>query len=112
MILKVQSRCDVFDPVAAFGYIYNVVDLRLREDFCKGDHLIYDTTHIKPQHLANCSPLFIKRMVEIVEKTLKMSVNGLHIVNAPAFVVNFFNMVKPFLKPKVGNRVRFKTLLN
>ncbi|CAG9861669.1 unnamed protein product [Phyllotreta striolata] len=107
LVLKLKDEPDSsgMDPSAIFARLLNTTEVRLQEDFCSGHTVLFDMEHCKLQHVAKVTPTFIRSSYNIGEKALTTRVQGIHVINAPAFTERLLVLVKSIVKPKMANRI-------
>jgi hypothetical protein len=74
---------------------------------------VYDLQHLTIAHILQCTPLTLKQMLLLFEKSLPVRLKAIHIINAPSAFMSIFNVIKSMLTEKVKERVGstlFKTL--
>ncbi|XP_074030263.1 retinol-binding protein pinta isoform X2 [Leptinotarsa decemlineata] len=62
-----------FDIITFFSLIFNVTEVRIKEDYNVGDIVIHDFKNVNLGHLAQCTPTHIKNYTTILEITLHKS---------------------------------------
>ncbi|KAK9509991.1 hypothetical protein O3M35_004870 [Rhynocoris fuscipes] len=56
-------------------------------------------------HASLLSPYYTRKSAEVIQDTFPLRFKGIHIVNQPGYFDAVYAVVKPFLKPKVKQRV-------
>ncbi|KAG6449790.1 hypothetical protein O3G_MSEX006247 [Manduca sexta] len=95
----------------AFKIAMMIGDIRLKEEIegVAGDIYVLDASTIIPSHLGKVSPAAIKKFMICVQEAYPVKLKEVHIINASAIVDAAYNIVKPFLKEKMKNRIFFHT---
>ncbi|KAK5638770.1 hypothetical protein RI129_013065 [Pyrocoelia pectoralis] len=100
-----------FDIIDILGYLMNIIEVRVREDCCISDIYIYDLQGISMGHVVKITPQLLKKMNYLMENLYKVSVDGIHIINAPTFIESVLSMFSKYFKEKIISRVKtHKTL--
>ncbi|GBP00815.1 Alpha-tocopherol transfer protein-like [Eumeta japonica] len=91
----------------AFKVALMIGDIRLLEEKegVAGDVYILDSSILAPSHLGKLSPAMIKKFMICVQEAYPVKLKEVHVVNTSPLVDIVFNLVKPFLKEKIRNRV-------
>ncbi|CAN7992881.1 unnamed protein product, partial [Ixodes hexagonus] len=79
----------LLDPQTQVAGAVAVVDM-------KGLHL---------HHVRHYTPLFIKRIIHIVQECYPIRVKGVYVVNNPPLFELLYTVARPFLKTKIAQRV-------
>jgi hypothetical protein len=66
---------------------------------------VYDLQHLTIAHILQCTPLTLKQMLLLFEKSLPVRLKAIHIINAPSAFMSIFNVIKSMLTEKVKQRV-------
>lgn len=101
-----DANVEKFDVIDSLGYLMNIIEVRLREDYCLSDIYIYDLQGTTIGHVLKVSPMILKKMNYLIEKLYKTSIEGIHIINAPIFIKSALAMFSKYLKEKIMSRVR------
>ncbi|KAG5886262.1 hypothetical protein JTB14_020825 [Gonioctena quinquepunctata] len=96
-----------FNVYKFFGQFFNLMEVRLQEDYRNGDIIIYDFENLTLGHLAQSTPTLIKNYSTILEKVFNSNIKQLHCLNYPLFAETFIKMSKRLLNPKLANRFHF-----
>lgn len=104
----ITNDVEKFDPQALIAHALNVCIVRLLEDKAISNVLVCDLTGCHMGHLARLSPLFIKKVLYLVESVYTTRMEGMHYINCPPYVDKFLTLLKSIMKPKVAERVRTK----
>ncbi|CAB3220130.1 unnamed protein product [Arctia plantaginis] len=93
----------------AFKIIMMVADVRLREETegVAGHVFIFDASILLPSHILKISPTMIKKFLICLQEAYPLKVKEVHVVNASPLVDTIYNIVKPFIKEKIKNRIFF-----
>ncbi|XP_034827505.1 alpha-tocopherol transfer protein-like isoform X1 [Maniola hyperantus] len=82
-------------------------DLRLKYDYMLGDIWIMDLLNATIGHVLRVNLALMQKFTHIVQDGIGWKLYEVHIVNASSFSQHFVNLFKPFVKPKIMERVRF-----
>ncbi|XP_074030265.1 retinol-binding protein pinta-like [Leptinotarsa decemlineata] len=96
-----------FNIVNFHSLIYNVTEVRMKEDYNVGDIMVYDFKHLNLEHLAQCTPTHIKNYTTILEKAFNSNIKQMHLINHPSFAEPVINLARKLLNPKVAQRFFF-----
>ncbi|XP_031332058.1 alpha-tocopherol transfer protein-like isoform X2 [Photinus pyralis] len=99
-----DANVEKFDVIDTLGYLMNIIEVRLREDFCLSDIYIYDLQGTTIGHVLKISPTILKKMNYLMEKLYKISIEGIHIINAPTFIESAVAMFSKYFKEKIMSR--------
>ncbi|XP_018561548.1 alpha-tocopherol transfer protein-like isoform X1 [Anoplophora glabripennis] len=93
------------DAYACFAYLMNVVEIRFLEDMCSGHIIIFDLENVKIGHVVKMTPMFIKTIFIIAERSLTTRAVAVHLVNAPSSIDQTLFIAKTIIKPKLAERI-------
>ncbi|KAJ2940271.1 hypothetical protein O0L34_g11841 [Tuta absoluta] len=95
----------------AFKVAMMIGDVRLAEEKegVAGDIYILDASIVAPSHLGKISPSAIKKFLICVQEAYPVKLKQVHVVNASPIIDTVVNLVKPFLKEKIKNRIFIHT---
>lgn len=65
--IQKNTAVDEFDPLVYFAHTYNLAELRVLGDCCRGEVHIYDFGGFKMSHFTKMSPMLIKKAAAIFE---------------------------------------------
>ncbi|XP_074030264.1 retinol-binding protein pinta isoform X3 [Leptinotarsa decemlineata] len=94
-----------FDIITFFSLIFNVTEVRIKEDYNVGDIVIHDFKNVNLGHLAQCTPTHIKNYTTILEKVFNNNIKQIHLLNYPPFAEPVLNLTKKLLNPKIAQRI-------
>lgn len=88
-------------------------DIRLLEEQVgiAGDIYVLDASVATASHFAKFSPTVIKKFLIAVQEAYPVKVKEVHIINVSAIVDTIMNLVRPFVKEKIRNRIQFHSNL-
>ncbi|XP_072934251.1 alpha-tocopherol transfer protein-like [Epargyreus clarus] len=98
----------------AFKLAMMIGDIRLLEEVegVAGDIYILDASIVAPSHLGKLSPSAVKKFLICVQEAYPVKLKEVHIVNTSPIIETVVNLVKPFLKEKIKNRIFIHTDIN
>lgn len=67
--------------------------------------IVFDFKNLRPAHMREITPMAIKQLYDIQEKSLPVRLQAIHHVNTPPFLEWLLNFVKAFAKKKIADRV-------
>ncbi|CAH0595194.1 unnamed protein product [Chrysodeixis includens] len=93
----------------AFKIAMMIGDVRLMEEIegVAGDVYILDASIVAPSHLGKISPSALKKFFICVQEAYPVKLKEVHVVNSTPLIDTLFNIIKPFLKEKMRNRIHF-----
>ncbi|XP_023024466.1 retinol-binding protein pinta [Leptinotarsa decemlineata] len=90
-----------------YSLLYNVIEVRMKEDYNVGDIMVYDCKNLNLGHLAQCTPTQIKNYSTILEKAFNNNIKQIHLLNYPSFAEPVINLARRLLNPKIAQRFFF-----
>lgn len=109
VICKLNERYSIkFNAYEFFAYVLKLTELRLRYDCCDGDIVIFDFNGFNLNHLTQITPMFIKKMVTIMDSVYALRAKGIYIINSPKSIDRIVTLFKSFVKQKLADRVNKK----
>uniref|UniRef100_A0A2H1WHQ3 SFRICE_008001 n=1 Tax=Spodoptera frugiperda TaxID=7108 RepID=A0A2H1WHQ3_SPOFR len=93
----------------AFKIAMMIGDVRLMEEIegVAGDIYILDASVVSPSHLGKLSPSALKKFFICVQEAYPIKLKEVHVVNSTPLVETVYNVIKPFLKEKMRQRIHF-----
>lgn len=84
-------------------------DIRLLEEQkgVAGDVYIFDASVATPTHFAKFTPTIVKKFLICVQEAYPVKLKEVHIINVSPLVDTIINVVRPFLKEKIRQRIHF-----
>lgn len=84
-------------------------DVRLAEEAIgiAGDIFILDASVASPSHFAKFSPAIVKKFFIAVQEAYPVKVKEVHVINISPIVDTIMSFLKPFIKEKIRNRIKF-----
>lgn len=70
-----------------------------------GAVVIFDMDGLSLQQTCKFTPSFAKMVVDWLQDAMPLRIKNIHIINQPFIFNAVFNLFKPFLRPKLRNRV-------
>ncbi|XP_041971680.1 alpha-tocopherol transfer protein-like [Aricia agestis] len=103
--LDKDIKMDVLNNV--FKLALMIGDVRLMEELegVGGDIYVLDAGVVSPTHLAQLSPTAISKFLVCVQEAYPVKLKEIHIVNTSPLIEKLINIIKPFLKEKIKNRI-------
>nr|XP_018913551.1 PREDICTED: alpha-tocopherol transfer protein-like isoform X2 [Bemisia tabaci] len=95
----------VLDPLAFCKVCFMSTDIRLREDTCRGDIIVWDLGGGTMSHLTASLPQ-VKKFIYCASNASPMRQKSVFIINAPSFADTIINLAKSFAKKKVADRTQ------
>ncbi|KAI5725187.1 hypothetical protein M8J77_012235 [Diaphorina citri] len=113
IIMRASDLDQVLSADAATGMklVLMIGDIRLKEESVgvAGDVYVFDAAIATPQnfaaHIAKFTPTLIKKFLICVQEAYPVKLKEIHIINASGIVDTIINLVKPFIKEKIRNRI-------
>ncbi|KAG5886268.1 hypothetical protein JTB14_020831 [Gonioctena quinquepunctata] len=107
MIFRIFDDYPELNFLKYLGHFFNLLEVRMQEDYQNGDILIYDFTSLTLGHLAQATPTILKNYSTVLEKTFNSNIKGIHCLNYPSYAEAFIALIRKFLNPKIANRFHF-----
>ncbi|XP_040079178.1 alpha-tocopherol transfer protein-like [Ixodes scapularis] len=104
--LEQQYICPLNDFVRAALLIGEHV-LRDPQIQVAGVVAVVDIKGLYLHHVRHYTPLFIKRLIHIVQECYPLRVKGVYIVDNPPLFELLYAVARPFLKTKIVERIHF-----
>ncbi|KAF9408470.1 hypothetical protein HW555_011856 [Spodoptera exigua] len=104
-----DKRMDPQNLNDAFKIAMMIGDVRLMEEIegVAGDIYILDASVVSPSHLGKLSPSALKKFFICVQEAYPIKLKEVHVVNTTPLVETVYNIIKPFLKEKMRQRIHF-----
>lgn len=95
-----------YDVKAYTKRLLAVADIRYNNEvFYTGDYLVLDGSSYTLSHVLKLTPSFAKDVIYCTQDVLPLHIRGIICINSPSFMERTINIVKPFLKSKIFNRI-------
>lgn len=95
-----------YDVKAYTKRLLAVADIRFNSEvYYRGDYLILDGNSFTLSHALKLTPSFAKDIIYCAQDVLPLHVRGVICINSPHFLERTLNIIKPFLKSKIINRI-------
>lgn len=111
--VSISSLADTdVDKFSAKDYLkrmFLIADVRLQEEPCLGDVLLYDLRGFTLAHLLRFTLPLAKKLLVCGQNALPTRIKQIHIMYAPSFVDKVLAVFKPYMKDKLANRVYVHT---
>ncbi|CAH0402858.1 unnamed protein product [Chilo suppressalis] len=114
VIRGLDKDLDTHHLYDGFKVAMMIGDIRLREEIegVAGDVYILDASIVSTGHLAKLSLTAVKKFLICVQEAYPVKLKEVHVVNAGSIIEAVLNMIKPFLKEKIRNRIFVHSELN
>ncbi|KAG5894742.1 hypothetical protein JTB14_006161 [Gonioctena quinquepunctata] len=101
-----------FDAYNYLAHTHNVYEQRLHEDYFTGDIYFIDLNGVKMGHISQITPVLVKKMSTLLEKTFNNQVKQIHFVNYPSYAEPMLTMFRRVMNPKLAQRILFHREVN
>ncbi|XP_067006985.2 alpha-tocopherol transfer protein-like [Anabrus simplex] len=94
-----------YNATQAMKLGFMVGDIRLLEDTCLNNILVFDLTGFTLTHLTLHTIPMVKKFMFVGQKAFPIRQKAVHIIYAPPFVDKILMLFKPFMKAKLAKRM-------
>ncbi|XP_059479703.1 alpha-tocopherol transfer protein-like [Neocloeon triangulifer] len=94
-----------FNASECMKLVFLTGDIRLREDICSGDILVYDLNGSSLSHLAQLTLPLVRKFMICGQSAYPVRLREVHLVNAPSFLDKILALFKPLMKDKLADRI-------
>ncbi|XP_049831055.1 alpha-tocopherol transfer protein-like [Schistocerca gregaria] len=99
----------VFSPRDYMKRMFLVADVRLQEEPCLGEVLLFDLRGFTLQHLVKFTLPLAKKLLVCGQNALPTRIKQIHLLYAPSFADKILAIFKPYMKEKLAKRVYVHT---
>lgn len=107
---KPYTPSESLNAEVQFKVIQMVMDIMLLEDdsfVINGFQIIQFLSGFSIHHLAQLSPILLRKFYLCTVKRYPARMNAMHFVNLPSAGITMYNILKPFISQKVQSRTTF-----
>nr|CAD7609944.1 unnamed protein product [Timema genevievae] len=92
-----------FDISTIVKRVLITMDIRLNEERCLNNVIVFDLHGFTAQHFAKCSPTVpaFRKMMLCIQDAFPMRIAQIHLINAPVILEKVMSVLTPLLKEKL-----------
>ncbi|KAF4527165.1 hypothetical protein B566_EDAN007183 [Ephemera danica] len=96
---------DNFQFLETMKLVFMVGDVRMFEDLCAGDQVVFDMRGSVISHLGQLTLPIVRKFMICGQSAYPSRLQGIHLLNVPSYLDKFLALFKPLMKDKLADRI-------